>query len=786
MLSKRAQKLRDHLLDSEPTVSVERAVIATKAYRKYSSDPVAIRRAKVFKEVVSKMEIVILPDEIIVGHQADGLRKVALFPEYSCDWLEEEIDLFEKRKSDRFLISEEAKSTLREILPLWRGKTLKDRAEKLIPKEALDALEAKVIINPNDLRAGVGHVIVDYKRILAKGFNGILNDLRKKRKEIDLSDPKDFEKYEFLKAAEISCEAAILFAQRHAKKAKELVRNEKDPKRIAELQRIAEVCEHVPANGARSFHEAIQSFWFTHLLMHIESNGFAYSPGRFDQYMYPYLKRDLDQGKITKEEAQELLDLLWIKFNELLKIRDEFTSLQSGGHPMYQNLVVGGQNSEGIDVTNELSYMCMKAEANVRLPQPSFSIRYHANTPDEFLRHASELVRLGTGKPAMYNDIVIIPSLLNRGINIYDARDYGLVGCVEPSVPGKTYGGHGTSKLNLAKVLEITLNNGVDPITGHQLGPKTGEVSSMKTFDELMEAYRKQIQHFVRLMVISEHAITKVQADMAPVPLVSVLVDDCIEKGRDFLAGGARYNFVSPEGIGVATTADSLAAIKKLVFEERKLTFVQLLEALKNNFEGYEIVRQMLLNRAPKYGNDDDYVDLIAREVGVIYCHEVEKYKTLRGGTFSPGMYPATAHVPMGMAVGATPDGRKAGAPLNDGVSPSQGRDTQGPTASMRSVAKLDHFLVSNGTLLNMKFNPNNLQDNRSLRKFEQLIRTYFTLGGMHVQFNAVCAETLRDAQRNPEKHRDLLVRVAGYSAFFTALDKSIQDEIISRTEHAL
>jgi formate C-acetyltransferase len=782
----RAEKLRKRLLDSEPTLSLERAIIATEAYQKFEAEPVPIKRAKVLKEVVSKMKIAILPDELIVGHQAGGLRNVAIFPEYSCDWLENEIDRFEKRKGDRFFISSQDKAKLKEILVYWKGKTLKERAINMIPKASLNALEAKIFVNPGDLNSGVGHIIVNYGEVISRGIKGILEDIKNEINQLDISVPEDFHKSIFLKAAEIICEAAMIFAERHAEKVEKMVIEEIDENRKIDLKRISEICRHVPANGARSFQEAIQSFWFIHLLMHIESNGFSISPGRFDQYMYPYLKRDLEKGNISYDEAQELLDCLWIKFNEVLKVRDEFTSLQAGGYPMYQNLVVGGQNAEGIDVTNELSYMCMQAEFNIRLPQPSFSIRYHSNSPDRFLRRAAELVKIGIGKPAMYNDLVIIPSLLNRGINIYDAREYGIVGCVEQSIPGKTYGGHGASKLNLAKCLEITLNNGIDPSTGLQLGPKTGEFLSFNSFDDLMKAFRKQIDYFVRQLVIMEHAITKAHAEMAPVPFTSLLVKNCINKGQDIMEGGAKYNFIGPEGIGVATTADSLAAIKKLVFEERKLKQDQLMDALKMNFSGNEIVRQMLLNLAPKYGNDEDYVDLIAREVVRIYCTEVEKYKTMRGGSFSPGMYPASAHVPMGMAVGATPDGRFASTPLNDGVSPAQGRDLKGPTASMKSVAKLDHYLVSNGTLLNMKFNPNNLRDDHSLQNFIHLIKTYFTLGGMHVQFNAICADTLRDAQCNPENYRDLVVRVAGYSAFFTALDKSLQDEIISRTEHAL
>jgi formate C-acetyltransferase len=781
----RTQRLRDQLLNSEATLTVERAIIATEAYEKFQSEPIIIRRAKVFREVLERITIEILPDEVIVGHQAGGPRKVALFPEYSSDWLESELDRFEVRTGDRFLISAEDKEKLREVLRKWHGRTLKDRIFKATPQEALNGLEARMYINPM-LNTGVGHIIADYAKVLAKGMRGILEQIRNKIQSLDLTVPADFKKLHFLQASEIACEGAIIFAHRYSEKARELALQENDSKRVEELYRIAEICRHVPEYGARSFREAVQSFWFVHLLIQIESNGYAVSPGRFDQYIYPYLKADLDQGNITREEAQELLDCLWIKFNEILKVREELTTLQAGGHPMFQNLIVGGQDLNGNDVTNELSYMCMQAEANIKLPQPSFSIRYHTEAPHDFLHKACEVVRLGTGKPAMYSDITIIPSLLNRGVNIYDAREYAIVGCVEQSIPGKTYGGHGASKINLAKILEVTLNNGIDPATNKQLGPQTGEVSSFPSFEDFMNAYWIQLRHFVKLMVILEHSIDKAHADMTPVPFLSSLVDDCIEKGQDVMEGGAHYNFVGPEGVGVATTADSLAVIKKLVFEEGKLDFNELVKILRANFENYEIVRQMLITRAPKFGNDNDYVDLIAREVAGVYCREVEKYQTMRGGSFSPGLYTATSHVPMGMVVGATPDGRLAGAPLNDGISPSQGRDVLGPTASIKSVSKLDQVLASNGTLLNMKFNPTNLQDSRSLEKFINMIRSYFKMGGLHVQFNAVSADTLREAQQKPEKYRDLVVRVAGYSAFFTSLEKTLQDEVISRTELSL
>lgn len=784
-MTSRVKKLRNYLLSCEPTLTAERASIVTEAYEKYQSEHILVKRALVFRDVLSKMVIRIYPNELFVGHQAGGPRLVALFPEFSCKWIEKDLDHFEFRTGDRFYISDENKDAIRRVLVHWQGKTLEDRVLCSLPEEAKRALDARIFINPV-YNSGVGHIIPDYPMVVAVGIRGVLDRIEAELSGLDMTNPSDIAKYNFLKSSKISCEAAIAFSLRYADLAEEMLKTETDPRRKEELLTISKMCRKVPECGAESFYEALQSFWMVHLLFHIESNGYAVSPARFDQYMYPYYKADIDKGIITKDEAQELLDSLWIKFNEILKVREELSTLQAGGQPMFQNLIIGGQDKFGYDMANELSYMCIQSEENVRLPQPSFSIRYHQNTAHEFMKKVANLVKLGTGKPAMYNDITIIPSLINRNIPLEDAREYAIVGCVEQSIPGKTYGGHGASKFNLAKVLELTLNNGFDPVSKIQIGPKTGNAISFKSYNELMTAYNVQHTYCIQQMIILEHVIEECNMQMVPIPFMSSFISDCIKKGKDVMEGGAHYNFVGPEGVGVATVADSLACIKKLVFEEKKLSMTELTELLANNFEGNELKRQLFLNRAPKYGNDDNYADLIAREIAAKYCYEVEQYKGVRGGVFSPGLYTTTNHVPMGAVVGATPDGRLAKTPLNDGVSPAQGRDISGPTASLKSVTKLDQILVSNGILLNFKIDPLSIQDDVSLEKFISMLKTYFNLGGQHIQINCVCADTLRDAQKNPENYADLVIRVAGYSAFFTSLDKSLQDDLITRTEHHL
>ncbi|ABK62487.1 glycyl radical protein [Clostridium novyi] len=831
--------LIEDLYSVTPEIEADRAVLITESFKETESMPMVIRRAKALEKILSEMPIVIRDSELIVGNLTKKPRAAQIFPEFSNKWLLDEFDRLANRKGDVFLISEDTKDKLREVFKYWDGKTTNEFATEIMFDETKEAMDEGVFTVGNYYFNGVGHICVDYAKVLSKGFNGIIQEVQEERKKADKGDPNYIKKDQFLTSVEITCKAAVKFAKRFGEEAKTLASRTMDSKRREELLQIAHNCEWVPANPARNFYEALQAFWFVQAIIQIESNGHSISPMRFDQYMYPYFKNDIESGRIDMSRAQELLDCLWVKFNDVNKVRDEGSTKAFGGYPMFQNLIVGGQTIYGEDATNELSFMCLEATAHTKLPQPSISIRGWNKTPDELLFKAAEVSRLGLGMPAYYNDEVIIPSLLNRGLSMEDARDYGIIGCVEPQKGGKTEGWHDAAFFNMAKVLEITMNNGMS--NGKQLGPKTGDVTLFNSFEEFMNAYREQMKYFVKLLANADNCVDVAHGMRAPLPFLSSMVYDCIGKGKSLQEGGAHYNFTGPQGVGVANTADSLEVIKKLVFEERLVSMGDLKEALDTNFgecnssnslnlnsinninpenlnretimaviekllfkesnisvnnlnsninlgnyQGKESLRQMLINRAPKYGNDIDEVDNLAREAALIYCKEVEKYTNPRNGKFQPGLYPVSANVPMGAQTGATPDGRKAGEPLADGVSPVSGRDQNGPTAAVNSVAKLDHAIASNGTLFNQKFHPSALQGEAGLRNLSALVRTFFENKGMHVQFNVVSREMLLDAQKNPEKYKSLVVRVAGYSAHFTSLDKSIQDDIIKRTEHQL
>ena len=776
----RVEAIKDRFLKITPEICVERAQLITESYKETEDQPIHFRRAKALEKILEGMTIFIQDDELIVGNQCTKPRSAPVYPEFSCKWLEAELDRLEKRTGDVFLISEEKKQILRNLFPYWEGKTSNELATALMTPEARAAQAAGVFTVGNYCFNGVGHISADYAKVLAKGLKGVIAEAEVEMAKLDITNPQDLKKFHFLEAVIISNQAVIRFAGRFAKEADKLAKTEKDAARRAELKEIARICRKVPGNPAETFWEAVQSFWFIQLVLQIESNGHSISPMRFDQYMYPYLM--MDTG-LTVAKAQELLDLLYIKFSEINKVRDEGSTKAFGGYPMFQNLIVGGVDREGEDATNELSYMCLQATANTRLYQPSISIRVHSGTPFELYRKAAEVSRIGLGMPAYYNDRFIIPALLSRGLTREDARDYGIIGCVEPQVGGKTEGWHDAAFFNMAKVLELALNDGMDPLTGKQLGPKTGDLTSFKSFDDVMEAYRKQMEYFVKQLVISDNAVDIAHGERVPLPFLSSLVDDCIVQGKSLQEGGAHYNFTGPQGVGVGNVADSLAAIKKLVFDDQAITLDTLKKALATDFEEMESLRQMLINRAPKYGNDEDYADLLAHDGALIYCKEVEKYSNPRGGKFQPGLYPVSANVPLGTVVGATADGRKSGKPLADGVSPVSGVDHSGPTAAVKSVAQLDHVIASNGTLLNMKFHPNALKDDRGLKNLIGVTETLFNGGGTHIQYNVISRDMLLDAQKHPEKYRGLVVRVAGYSAFFTSLDRAIQDDIISRTE---
>jgi formate C-acetyltransferase len=778
----RIEAIKSRFIKTTPEICVERAQLITESYKETEDQPIHLRRAKALEKILSGMTVFIQDDELIVGNQCTKPRSAPVYPEFSCKWLEAELDRLAKRTGDVFLISEEKKQILRDVFPYWDGKTSNELATALMPHDALNAQAAGVFTVGNYYFNGVGHISVDYAKVLANGLNGIIEQVKKEMAGLEISNPEHLKKMQFLEAVVISNNAVILFAERFAGEAERLAQHEKSPARKAELLEIARVCHKVPAKPAETFWEAVQSFWFVQLVLQIESNGHSISPMRFDQYMYPYLAGD---AGVTVQNAQELLDLLYIKFSEINKVRDEGSTKAFGGYPMFQNLIVGGVNREGEDATNDLSYMCLQATANTKLYQPSISIRAHNGTPPELYRKAAEVSRLGLGMPAYYNDRFIIPALTSRGLTREDARDYGIIGCVEPQVGGKTEGWHDAAFFNMAKVLELSLNQGIDPLTNKQLGPKTIDLTSCNSFEDVMAAYRTQMEYFVKLLVISDNAVDIAHGQRAPLPFLSCLVDDCIAEGKSLQEGGAHYNFTGPQGVGVGNVGDSLTAIKKMVFEDKAVTLDELKNGLLTNYEGLagESLRQMLLNRSPKYGNDISYADQVAHDGALIYCKEVEKYTNPRGGKFQPGLYPVSANVPLGTMVGATPDGRKSGTPLADGVSPVSGLDHSGPTAAVKSVAHLDHVIASNGTLLNMKFHPSALKDDRGIQNLIGITETFFNSGGTHIQYNVISRDMLLDAQKTPDNYMDMVVRVAGYSAFFTTLDKAIQDDIIARTE---
>jgi len=775
--------LKNRLLSAKPELESERARIITKSYRETEGESFIIRRAKALKALLEEMTILITDDELIVGNRSIKPRAVPVFTEMSIDWIEKELDSFETRPVDPFVTPESVKKELREIFPYWRGKTIYDHVVEQMTPDHWKLLESNVLWIDNNMYNGIGHILPDFPKLIKTGLKEIKNEVLENLENCLSNHPKEKNKIDFYNASLMVVDAAITYAKRYANQAKKLASQATDEIKKNELEMIAQICEWVPENPARTFHEACQSYWFAHTICFIESDGMSISPGRFDQYMFPYYKKDIQEGKITKKRAIELIECLWIKFSELVEMFQEEWAYTASGFPMGQNLILGGQTPEGKDATNELSYLCLEVTERLALPQPNVSVRLHRWSPKEFILKACECARHGNGMPEFFNDEIIIPGLLNRRIPIEDARDYAVVGCVEIAVPGRTEANSNPAYVNLAKLFELATNDGVCRLTGKKVGIDTGDPKNFTSFDDVVTAYQKQQSYFIHRLVPLCNLIERVHTEYVPTPFLSILISDCIEKGLDVMGGGARFNFSSPQGVGIANVADSFAAIKKVVFEDKKITMDTLLAALDNNFVGYEDVYKLLIH-SPKYGNDDDYVDQIANDIGRWYCLEVEKHRNPRGGVFQPGLYPVSVNVPLGKTVGATADGRKARIALADGVSPSHESEKKGPTGVMKSVAKLDHILATNGTLLNMKFHPKALEGMSGLNKFGNLIITYFQLGGLHVQFNVISADVLRDAQKNPELYRNLVVRVAGYSAFFTELYKELQEDIIARTEH--
>lgn len=784
--SPRVEKLRKAILEAIPTVCIERGRLVTEAYRENESDPMLIKRAKALDKVLRNMTIFINEGDLLVGNQSSMLRCPPIYPENFVGWMnnEEEIERMEKRKQNPLRIPKEIRNELKEIASYWKGKTLYERCYAVFPEEVKLARRSLCFSISHEKNA-IGHCVLDYKMLLEKGYNGIKKDIQSRLDNLDLTDPEDLKKREFSQASLIICDAVIAFAERYSILAKELAENEKNTERKNELIKISEICKKVPANPAESFYEAVQSVFLAHLVTMIETNAYSISFGRFDQYMYPYYKKDIENGVISKEEAQEILNCFWCKTNEIHHVDDSESVVFHGGHPYGQHLTVGGVTREGEDATNELSYMCLEAHETVEGYQPDFSVRIHKNSPYEFQKRAAEVIKKGLGLPHIFNDDVLIPSLLNRGLPLEEARNYTPTGCVENSTE-KCWTRANGGWFNYPKIIELTLNEGKCVMTGKQVSVKSKKPKDIKTFEEFMEVFKHHLEHVVKLHVTWSNLIDEVHAQLMPEPAVSIFIHDCIKKGKDVTQGGARYNFTSPLMVGIATVADSLAAIKKLVYEEKEISLEELRKALEADFKGYEFLRAKLINKVPKYGNDDNYVDELAKIATNMFCDEFEKYKNTRGGKYQVGYWSITANFSLGNGTGATPDGRKAGEPLSDSISPNNGKDTNGITASLRSAAKLDQWRASNGTVLNRHITPSELEGEDKMNKFIQLVRSYFDMGGSNIAFNVISADTLREAQKKPEEYSDLLVKVAGYAAFFVELGKPAQDALIERTEHSL
>ena len=827
--SSRIPKLIEALYAKMPVIESARAKLITESYKATEGQPVITRRAEAFAHILRNIPIIIRDNELIVGSSTIAPRGCQTFPEFSYQWLEDELDTVATRTADPFYIAEETKAELREVHKYWKGKTSSELATSYMAPEAIKAIEHNIFTPGNYFYNGVGHVTVKYEEVLAIGYKGIIDKARAELEKCQVGDGNYAKKSHFLNAVIVSCQAVIEYAERYAELASQMAAECTDPIRKQELLQISENCSRVPANGATSFYEACQSFWFVQQLLQVESSGHSISPGRFDQYMYPYYKADIDKGIITREAAQELLDCIWVKLNDLNKVRDAASAEGFAGYSLFQNLIVGGQDKYGNDVTNDLSVMCILASMHVHLPMPSLSIRVWNGSPHELLIKAAELTRTGIGLPAYYNDEVIIPALQNRGLTLEDAREYNIIGCVEPQKAGKTDGWHDAAFFNMCRPLELVFSNGMDK--GELIGIQTGDVTKMTTFEEFFDAYKKQMEYCISLMVNADNAIDVAHSERVPLPYESCMVDDCLSRGLSVQEGGAVYNFTGPQGFGIANMADSLYAIRKLVYEDKKVSMEEYKQALAWNYDkGLDqqsvsdmsemILKGMqdagmavntdtakavlqtvmrlkpteeqlrrfteihhMIDEVPKFGNAIDDVDYFARDVAYTYSRPLQKYMNPRGGHYQAGLYPVSANVPLGGQTGATPDGRYAHTPVADGVSPSAGKDVKGPTAAATSVSRLDHFIVSNGTLFNQKFHPSALAGREGLEKFVALIRTFFDQKGMHMQFNVVDRETLLDAQKHPENYAHLVVRVAGYSALFTTLSRSLQDDIIRRTE---
>ena len=784
-MTDRVMRLREQSLNATETITAERARLITRFYASREAQGLSapLLRARAFEYLLRNKAICINEGELIVGERGPAPKATPTYPEISLHSLQD-LDILNSREKVFFRVSDEVKKIYsEEIIPFWKGRSNRDRIMDRMTPEWLAAYKAGIFTEFQEQRAP-GHTVLGYK-MFHTGFLDLKKEISAAAAALDFhNDPQAYERREELKAMDIACDAIIMYAGRHADRLEEMASEEKDSVRRAELQKMAAICRRVPANAPETFHEMLQHYWFIHLGVVTELNPWdSFNPGRLDQHLWPGYNKGVESGTLTPEEAYELLGCFWVKFNNHPSPpKMGVTAQESNTYTDFCLINLGGVKPDGTNAVNPMTYILLDVIQEMRILQPSSMIQVSRKNPDSFVHKALDIIRTGFGQPSVFNTEAIIQELLRQGKSLVDARNGGASGCVETGAFG-TECYWLTGYFNLVKILEVTLNNGFDPRTGVQVGPKTGDPASFSTFDEFMMAYKEQINYFADVKIRGNNVIEKTFAIHLPVPFLSLLLEDCIAKGRDYNAGGARYNTTYIQGVGLGSITDILTSIRFNIYDRKRFTWDELLTALKNNFEGAEQMQYDIIYNTPKYGNDDDYADAQAVSVFEFFYDAVNGRPTPRGGTHRINMLPTTSHVYFGNVTGATPDGRKAWVPLSEGISPFQGVDRQGPTAVIKSASKIDH-LRTGGTLLNQKFSPEFFEDEGSYQKLTALIRSYFSLDGHHIQFNVVSADTLREAQKHPELYRDLIVRVAGYSDYFNDLGEDLQNEIIRRTEH--
>ena len=776
-LSDRISLLKKKMLSEPRYASIEQAMIITNAYKENENKPRIIQRAIALKNAMEKLKISIEPEELIVGNRTAGVRYGIVFPESGSTWVDKEFETLPTRPQDKFNVNEEDIKTFREVIkPYWEGKSLEDILRKRYGKE-FDEIAKVVKINQKD--HAQGHICPNCEEWLEKGPDKI-----KKEAESHLAKSSGQAK-EFYESVILVMEGTQNFMMRYHDLLIKYAENETDIDKKENMILVAQNCKNISVAPPESFHEAVQSLWFLFVILHMESNASSFSPGRIDKYLYPFYKNDIETGNLNEQMALDIIESLWLKFNEIVYMRNSHSAKFFAGFPIGFNIAIGGQDENGNDYSNEVSFLCLKAQEHLGLPQPNLSVRLHKKTDDKILKEAIHVVSKGSGMPQFFNDEAVVPAMVEIGIDEKDARDYAIVGCVELTTQGNNLGWSDSAMFNFNKVLELTLTGGKCLLTGEQIAENYGDITTYNNFEELEEAFRKHIDYFMDKMILACEEVEKAHIELLPSPFLSSVMDDCMKKGLDVTNGGAKYNYSGIQMIQVANLADSFAAIKQLVFDEKRISKEDLLLALKNNFKGYEIIRTMLLNKATKYGNDIDWVDELGVKWAEYFKNRLSKFTNYRGGKYHTGMYTVSAHVPMGENVGASPDGRFAKEPLADGgMSPVYGRDVSGPTAVLKSVSKLDKLLTSNGGLLNMKFLPEFFKTETGIDKFAKMLRSFVDLEIPHIQFNVVRKEDLLAAKKNPEQYRGLTIRVAGYPAYFIELADELQNEIIARTSY--